>query len=151
VLVFAFLPVVVVLPGWMYFEATNPLNLQDPIVLVFAPLRALVRMLNAFFAGMVPGLVGGLTAGVLLALVATRVPVAASTHPRLVGAGCGAVAGLVVVASALAPLLATSGAISARLGAATFELLSAVACGVVAGPTAVRWLIDPPREPVSEA
>lgn len=142
-LVFVFVPLVATLPGWLSFEATNALNLQDPIVLVFAPVRGIVRVLNALLAGLPSGLVGGIAAGALLTLVTWRAPAGSSSHPVLAGAGCGAAAGIVVIAWALVPAVGGAGEIAARLGAVAFELGSGVVCGMIAAPTAVRWLTEP--------
>src|SRR5690606_22166745 len=42
VLVFAFLPTLAALPSWLAFEARNPLNASDPLVLVFLPVRGAI-------------------------------------------------------------------------------------------------------------
>ena len=62
VVVFAFVPTLAVLPGWLHAEATNALNWHDPIVLAFLPVRGMVALWSAFGAGLVPGIIGGLIA-----------------------------------------------------------------------------------------
>lgn len=137
VLVFAFLPTLAALPPWLRFEATNPLNLADPVVLAFLPVRGVVLLLHAFQAGAIPGVLAGIIHGVLLCAF-TRTSAAGSDVKRGMVAAIGAVAGAL---AALGVVLATAG----RLGLASlaggpvlFELASGIVCGAIAAPTAVR-------------
>ena len=58
-LVFAFLPTLAALPRWVAFEATSTLNLHDPVVLAFLPVRGALLLLSALEEGLVPGILAG--------------------------------------------------------------------------------------------
>ena len=133
VLVFAFLPTLASLPSWLRFEATNGLNLTDPVVLAFLPVRGVILLLHAFQAGAVPGVLAGIVHGLLVCALA-RTFEASRSVVAAAGAGAGALAALVVV-------LATAGRIGlASLAGAPvlFEIGSGIVCGAIAAPTAVR-------------
>jgi hypothetical protein len=137
VLVFAFLPTLAALPPWLRFEATNGLNLSDPVVLAFLPVRGVISLLHAFQAGAAPGVLAGIVHGLLVCAVARTFAVRA-TERRAVVAAAGAVAGAL---AALVVVLATVGRIgiaSLAAGAVLFELASGIVCGAIAAPTAVR-------------
>lgn len=132
VLVFAFLPTLASLPSWLRFEATNGLNLTDPVVLAFLPVRGVILLLHAFQAGAVPGVLAGIVHGLLVCAVARTFET--SRDVAAAGAVAGALAALVVV-------LATAGRIglaSLAGGPVLFELASGIVCGAIAAPTAVR-------------
>ena len=59
VLVFAFVPALFSVPGWIWFEATNPLNRQDPIVFAFVLVRGGIGVLEAFSTVVLPGVLAG--------------------------------------------------------------------------------------------
>jgi len=133
VLVFAFLPTLVSLPSWLRFEATNGLNLTDPVVLAFLPVRGAILLLHAFQAGAVPGVLAGIVHGLLVCALARTLETS-----RGVAAAAGAVAGAL---AALVVVLVTAGRIGiASLAGAPvlFELASGIVCGAIAAPTAVR-------------
>ena len=135
VVVFAFVPTLAVLPGWLHAEATNALNWHDPIVLAFLPVRGMVALWSAFGAGLVPGIIGGLIDGVLLGTWLLR------AQPRsafVAGAICGTLAGCGVVLASVALGTFQHGLSLPGAVPVAFELASGLACGMLAVPTAVR-------------
>jgi len=129
VVVFAFVPTLAVLPGWLHSEATNPLNWHEPLVLAFLPVRGMVALWSAFAAGLVPGVLGGLIDGILLRTWLLR------SKPRrmlVAGAACGALAGcgVVLVTAALGTM--QRGFSLPRAVPVAFELASGVVCGMLA-------------------
>ena len=140
VVVFAFVPTLAVLPGWLVSEAANPLNRHEPIVLAFLPVRGLVALWSAFDAGLVPGIIGGLIDGILLSTWLLR------AQPRrtfVAGAICGALAGGGVVLASVALGTFQRGFSLPRAVPVAFELASGLVCGMLAVPTAVRLAIAP--------
>lgn len=140
-LVFAFVPTLTVLPRWLWFELTNPLNLHEPIVLAFVLVRGFKAMLDAFADGVVAGVVSGSIDGVLMWAVAAS---GAALTPRAkqyaVGAATGAVAsGLMIVVVAVAQGAAGQARVWGA-SAIAFELAAGLVCGAIAAPTAVRLL-----------
>jgi hypothetical protein len=143
VLVFAFLPALAWLPGWVYFELRNPLNLEDVVVLTFIPVRGAILLLSAFGQGVVPGSLAGIACGVLLVAWDARGTRRDGRGGRvLVGAAAGVAAAALVVAATLAIAIARTGATELPWVAIAFELGSGLACGAIAGPTAMRLLYD---------
>jgi len=140
VVVFAFVPTLAALPGWVYAEMANPLNWHDPIVLAFLPVRGMVALWSAFDAGLVPGIVGGLIDGILLGAWLLRAP---PRRPFVAGAICGTLAGCGVVLASLAFGTFQRGFSLPRAVPVAFELASGVVCGMLAVPTAVRLAIAP--------
>lgn len=141
VLVFAFVPPLAELPRWLAFEASNPLNGQDPIVLAFLPMRGLILLLGAFSAGLTQGMLGGVFAGLLLSVLLSRQGGTATLGRRLgLGALGGALAASLAVGTLLAPRLAD---LAAHAGQVGFEIVLGMVCGVLAAPTASRLLSDP--------
>ena len=137
VLVFAFLPTLASLPAWLRFEASNGLNLADPVVLAFLPVRGVILLLHAFKAGVIPGVLAGMLHGFLVCAYVSATA-AGAVGGRGVVAVVGAVAGGV---SALGVILATvgqGGLESLSRGPVLFELASGIVCGIIAAPTAVR-------------
>jgi hypothetical protein len=140
-LVFAFAPVLVALPRWLYFEATNPLNLEDPIVLAFLPARAGVLMLNTFLAGAVQGVVAGIVAGALVsAWAGARGRPSTRAQEILLGAACGTVAACLMVGAVLALEVSEGRPVPSHVGPIAFEIATGAVCGVLAVPTALRLL-----------
>lgn len=136
-LIFAFVPPLAALPRWIAFEATNRLNLEDPLVAVFLPVRGAILLLNEFREGVVPGVVAGVLDGILLcAWVAWRDADMPIRRQLLVGAQSGLLAAGVMVAGTLL----SSGGRSVPTVAVLFELVSAVICGMIAAPAAIRLL-----------
>ena len=143
VLVFAFVPPLAALPRWIAFEATNAQNVQDPLVLVFLPVRAVILLLNEFREGLVPGILAGVVAGILVCGWATwRGP--EPTPVRRVASG--ALAGLAAAGVMVAVTLLVIGDRSQPLpiGAIGFEIGSGVVCGAIAAPRAFRLLSATP-------
>jgi hypothetical protein len=139
VLVFAFLPVLAALPPWLRFEAQNPLNASDPVVLAFLPVRGAILLLHAFAAGVVPGVLAGVVDGVLVCVWARRADAATSSRARLaVGALAGGLAAATVVGGSLAIAAARGRPASVPLATVAFELGSGVVCGAVAVGGALR-------------
>lgn len=140
-LVFAFAPTLAVLPRWILFEATNPLNLQEPVVLAFLPVRAGLALVNAFFDGVTQGVFAGVVVGILLSGWYVRRGVAATTGGRiLLGAACGALGAAIMVATMLSLDVLQSGTLTAPIAPVLFELVSGTVCGALAIPHAVRLL-----------
>ena len=137
---FAFVPTLAALPGWVHAEVTNSLNWHDPIVLAFLPVRGMVALWSAFDAGLVPGIIGGLIDGILLGAWLLR------ARPRrtvVAGAICGALAGSGVVLASVALGTFQRGFSLPRAVPVAFELASGLVCGMLAVPTAVRLAIAP--------
>ena len=141
VLVFAFLPPLLSIPAWLAVEARNPLNLQDPVVLAFLPVRAMNVLLNEFRAGVVAGVLAGAFDGVVLALWRS-----AGRHPPtrlqcvVVGVTAGALAAVLMLVAVAAFETVRGDHVAWPLGTLAFELASGMACGAIAYPTAVRLL-----------
>ncbi len=134
VLVFAFLPALAPVPRWLAFEAGNALNRTDAVVLAFVPVRGAVLLLNAFWEGLLPGLLAGIVNGALF----TAWTVYAAPRPAITTAlGAGAVTGLLAALTAVTALTASLPWSSA----AAFELASGVVCGTVAA-LGMRRLLD---------
>lgn len=134
VLVFAFAPSLAALPGWISFEADNPLNVEDAVVLMFLPVRGLVALLDTFAAGLGARVLTGAVAGVLLsAWLSTRVVAPTLARRILVGASSGALAaGLVTLGAGLATDFR--------------EMATAVGWGVVCGLVAASTAVHRPSE-----
>ena len=145
VLVFVFVPTLVALPGWLRYEASNPLNFSDVMVTLFIPIRGLRALLNAFQAGMDAGLLSGLMDGLLVyAWFSSRGDVATRRQRMLVGASLGAAAGVVAVVVVLAIQAFRGGQLVIPLVPIAFEIGSGAVCGIIAIPAAVRLLV--PRD-----
>jgi hypothetical protein len=140
VLAFAFLPPLASLVGWLSFEATNPLNLRDRVVLEFLPIRGLIALLAAFLAGVVPGVVSGVFDGVLVTTWWTWRGVPTHGHVLLLGAVSGALAAELMTLAVLAFEASTTSAALPPMSTLVFELASGVVCGIVSAPRAVRLL-----------
>ena len=141
VMVFAFLPALIVLPDWLYFELTNPLNRHEPLVLAFVVVRGVNVLLDSFMGGLVPGLVAGTIDGLLVtAWVRARGPVATRAQRILLSATCGALAGCaaVLVVVLREPWKEKELAVPAITIA--FGIASGVLCGAVAAPRALAFL-----------
>lgn len=136
-LVFAFLPPVAVIPGWVVGEARNAFNLQDPVVLAFLPARGTLALLDAFRDGIAGRLIAGVLAGLLLTGLASRRGVGTAGRRLALGALCGGLAGAATMA-----VLAATGPAPASFGVA---VVGAIVCGAVATPGAVRLLCAAPR------
>lgn len=148
VLVFAFVPALAPLPGWLVFEATNPLNVQDPIVLSFVLVRGINLLLNAFFAGIVPGVLAGTIEGALLCgWPSTRAPASTRRQRCMVGAVSGALAAGLMVLAVMAGEAFVRRPRTWAGGAIAFEVISGVVCGMLAAPTAIRLLARDERYP----
>lgn len=144
VLVFAFLPTLAALPAWLFFEARNPLNLSDPVVLVFLPVRGAILLLHAFREGVVPGVLAGLVDGLLVCAFVRRFGVPAAAGGRwTVGGVAGALAAVTVVAGILGSGLARGGGLEAALARVGFEVASGVICGTLAAARAMRLAAGP--------
>jgi hypothetical protein len=136
--VFAFVPALAALPRWLSFEATNRLNLEDPLVLVFLPVRGVILLLNEFRDGAVPGVLAGVLDGLLLcAWVAWRPEALPLARRAVVGAISGLVAAGLMVAGTLA---AADRSQPVPMVAILFEIASGAVCGTIAAPTAIRLL-----------
>src|SRR2546429_1296091 len=97
VLVFVFAPLLAAVPGWLRFEARNPLNFSDPMVTLFIPARGMRALLAAFEAGVDAGVLSGLMSGLLVcAWVWSRGPIATSPQRMLLGALGGAAASILM-------------------------------------------------------
>lgn len=137
VLVFAFLPTLAALPAWLRFEATNGLNLGDPVVLVFLPVRGVILLLNAFEAGVIPGVLAGIVHGLFLCAFA-RTSAAGAGASRGVVALAGAVAGALAAFTVVLATVGPSRGAALTSGPVLFELASGIVCGAIAAPTALR-------------
>jgi hypothetical protein len=141
VLVFAFVPALAVIPGWLFFESTNPLNVREPLVLSFLLVRGVDTVLNAFYAGIVAGVLTGFIYGVLVcAWLWSGARVSTQRQLYLSGAIGGALAAcLMVVVVATVQAFAGQERIWGA-GAIAFEVVSGLVCGTIAVPTAARLL-----------
>jgi len=152
VLVFVFVPTLVALPGWLRYEASNPLNFADAMVTLFIPIRGLRALLNAFQAGMDAGLLSGLMDGLLVyAWFSSRGDVANRRQRMLVGASLGAAAGVLAVVVVLAIQAFRGGQLVIPLVPIAFEIGSGAVCGIIAIPAAVRLLTVPEAPPTIDA
>ena len=146
VMIFAFLPALIVLPDWLYFEVTNPLNFREPIVLAFVPVRGLDVLLDSFISGIVPGLVAGTIDGLLVsAWVRSRGRVATLLQRIVVGATCGALAGCAAVLVVILRELWKGKELTSTGVAIAFGIASGALCGTVAAPRAIAFLTAPAR------
>ncbi len=145
-LVFAFLPTLAALPAWLTFELRNPLNLSDPVVLVFLPVRGAILLLHAFRAGVVPGVLAGVVDGLLVQAWARRRDEVAITGPRIGLAALGGALAALSVVVGLGLFAARGGVPSFALATVAFEIASGVVCGMVAAPGAVRLATRPDQE-----
>jgi hypothetical protein len=139
VLVFAFVPPLAALPRWLSFEINNSLNVQDPIVLAFLPVRGMLLLVNAFRAGLVPGVMAGAIEGGLLWAWLARGAASTRAQRIVVGAVTGALAACAVVLVSVVVAAANTGPRTGR-DAIAFEIASGVLCGMIAAPTALRFL-----------
>lgn len=134
-LVFAFVPALAAIPGWLRAEAADPSLLRDPVVLAFTLVRGVRAVLGALYEGIVPGVLGGLIDGVLLcAWMRSR-----GRAPALpAGAILGAVAAsLMVVIVAAAQALAGQPRVWGA-AAVAFEIGSGLVCGTLATASLAR-------------
>lgn len=136
--VFTFLPVVAAVPGWVWSEARNPLNTEEPVVLAFLPVRGFVALLDAFGEGVFPGALAGIVAGGLLTAWVLRRRDRTTGRERLAGAVCGALGAGVVVVTAIVNMVLSGHDVALPAVPIAFEVGSAVVCGAVAARTAVR-------------
>ena len=138
-LTFAFLPTLASVPGWLYFEAHNSLNLRDPIVLAFVPARGVLRLLDAFSAGVVERVLAGVVyGGIVCAWLSTSRAVSTPAQRAFRGAVGGAVTASLIVLGVMCLRFFRAGALEFHARQIAFEIVSGVLCGVVAMPTAVR-------------
>jgi hypothetical protein len=140
-LVFTFVPALTVVPGWLLFESGNALNVREPIVLSFVLLRGVHTVLDAFYAGIVPGVLSGIIDG-LLVCVWLRTGHGVPTRARLYAGGaiCGTIAAGLMIGVVAAQQLLAGAARTWGAGAVAFEIGSGLACGALAMPTAARLL-----------
>lgn len=140
-MVFAFLPAFAVLPNWIHFELRNPFNLSDSVVLAFLPVRAFKLLLDAFYAGLIPGVTAGvLDTTLLVAWLAWRRPGSGTMERVVLGAASGALAGSLTVFAVLSIQFVNDGRFAAPLVAVAFEIASATICGILSAPGALRLL-----------
>jgi hypothetical protein len=141
VLVFVFVPLLPVVWQWLRFEATNPLDLRDPLVLAFLPVRGGNVALDAFYGGLLPGVLTGVIAGILLSVwlgSGARIPTRWKLH--LAGAAAGAVAACVMVAVVAGGELVAGRERKWGVAAVAFEVGSGLVCGTIAVPSVARLL-----------
>ena len=141
-LIFAFVPTLALVPSWIAFEISNPLNARDPVVLSFVLVRGINLLLDAFRARVALGVLSGAITGVVVAARVWSGARVSTTRERIV---LGAIGGVVGTGLALTLQLAVQtfagGEPSAWSSAAvTSEMISGLLCGMIAGPTAVRFL-----------
>jgi hypothetical protein len=123
---------------WLYFEATNPLNLQEPVVLAFVPVRGIMRLLDAFDARVVQGMLAGTGAGLLMSAWLLRGGRGSTRRERmLVGAVSGALAACLMVLVIVGGL--EGGRLGSLAGAIAFEIGLGTVCGMVAATRAVGF------------
>jgi hypothetical protein len=141
VLVFAFAPALASLPGWLLAEATSPLNMQDPVVSSFVLVRGVLGLLNAFYAGLVPGVLAGAIEGALVcAWVLSGGAISTRRQRALMGAITGALAASLMVLLVMGVELLGGRPRAWAADAVAFEAVSGILCGLIAAPTAVRFL-----------
>ncbi|MEO7435689.1 MAG: hypothetical protein ABI080_09395 [Candidatus Binatia bacterium] len=139
VLVFAFLPTLAALPRWLAFEATNTLNLHDPVVLAFLPVRGGLLLLSALEEGLVPGIVAGVIAGMLVCAWARWQPEPRTPSFRLLlGAAGGFCAAGLMLLTTMAWARAAGRSLTVPTATLAFELASGAVCGLVAISGALR-------------
>jgi hypothetical protein len=144
VLVFVFVPTLAGLPAWIRYEIANPLNFDDTMVTLFLPARFLRALLNAFQAGMNAGVLAGLLNGVVVCAWRWSRGAPANLRQRLLlGAGAGATAGALMVATMLTINAVSTGQLVTPFVPIAFEVCSGLVCGVIAVSTMLR-LLDPP-------
>ncbi len=138
VLVFAFVPILVVLPNWLARQLEDPVA-RDPIAVLFVPVRAVITLLEAFAAGVGPRVVTGIIAGVLLwswLAFGARVPRAL---PALVaGIVCGTAAASLLMLAAFARAQLAGEPVTLASWPVLQHLGTGAVCGAIAGPTAAR-------------
>ncbi len=139
VLVFAFVPTLAALPRWIAFEATSTLNLHDPVVLAFLPVRGALLLLSALEEGLVPGILAGVIDGVLVCAWAASQPDPRTPSLRLLlgAAGGFGAAGLMLLAT-MAWARAGGRALTVPTVTLAFELASGAVCGLIAISGALR-------------
>jgi hypothetical protein len=146
VLVFAFLPALSALPGWLAFEATSRTNLEDGVVLAFLPVRGAVLLLHAFRAGVVTSVAAGIAAGLALTAWTWWRGAVASWGGRLgIGAIAGALAAGIGIAVGLAIVAARGTVPDVPLRVIAFELGTGIVCGMIAAPRAIQLLAREPH------
>jgi hypothetical protein len=144
VLVFAFLPTLAVLPAWLAFEMRNPLNVDDPVVTTFLPVRGAILLLRAFREGVVTGVLIGLVAGLLLwSWWRWRGDPGAPLSRLALGGVLGVVAAALVTATSILVARVQGRTAEVTLATLAFEIGAGLVCGVVAAPTALRLAADP--------
>jgi hypothetical protein len=149
VLAFAFLPPLASLVSWLWFEAGNPLNLQNRFVLEFVPVRGAVELVSSFLAGVVPGVVGGAIDGALVVAWWTSRGVPTRRHALALGAVTGALAATAMMLAVLGYQAATTSVPLPPIATLAAELGYGVVCGILSAPRAVRLLagdaaVEPP-------
>jgi hypothetical protein len=140
-LVFTVVPALTVVPGWLLFETGNALNLREPVVLSFALVRGVHSVLDALYAGIVPGVLSGIIDGLLVCVwlrSGDRAPTRWQLHAG--GAICGAIAAGLMIGTVAAQQLLAGEARTWGVGAVAFEIASGLVCGALAIPTAARLL-----------
>lgn len=152
VLVFAFLPALASLPPWLAFEARNALNVEDPVVLTFLPVRGAILLLHAFRAGVLPGVLTGVVDGLLLCgwVYWRGVPRRAGRRLAL-GALGGLIAAGVVTVTMIVFARGRGRMPEIAVATLAFELGAGLVCGMVAVSTAARLAagIAAPSHPAS--
>jgi hypothetical protein len=140
VLVFAFAPTLASVPGWLYSEANNPLNVQDAVVLAFVPVRGIITLLNAFAQGLGQRVLVGAVAGVLLSVwLSTRGRASTLRRCLIQGALSGALAAGLVVLAPVSPRVLGADLVP-RGRAIASAIVSGILCGMIAAPAAGRRL-----------
>jgi hypothetical protein len=144
-LIFAFVPLLASLPDWIAFEATNPLNVRDPVVLAFVLARGFDRLLDAFGARALVGVTAGVAYGLFLCLLMRRGGPPPTPRARLALGTIGGViaASIGIVVAHVVRSLLQHEPDTQRHGAA-FEIAAGLVCGLVATPGALRLLARPP-------
>jgi len=138
-LVFTFVPALTVVPGWLLFESGNALNLREPVVFSFLLVRGVHTALDAFYTGIVPGVLTGLIDGLLVsAWLRSRAPTRSALYAG--GALRGAIAAGLMIAVVAAQQLLAGEARTWGAGAVVFEIGSGLVCGALAIPGAARLL-----------
>jgi len=128
VLIFTFVPTLAPVPSWIAFELSNPLNARDPVVLAFVLVRGVNLLLDTFRARVVLGVLSGAITGVIVSAWVWSGARVSTTLERIV---LGALGG--VIGAGLAVTVWPSAAV-------TLEIISGLLCGMLAAPTAVRFL-----------
>lgn len=138
VVVFAFLPPLTGLLRFFAIEADNSLNLQDPIVLAFVPVRALFVLLDSFAVGLLPRCMTGVLHGAFVSAWLLAYGGAITRRQSLVvGASSGALAAAVILA---AEALGSFAAEPMGSRTVVVQILFGIGCGIVATVGTVRRL-----------